>query len=130
VDWVAQKGICPAGKESLSWTPAVDRCDNEGIKIKFSITDCKACVVKTTCTTAPRRTLTIRKKEHYEALEAARNRQKDAAFWEKYAVRSGIEGTISQGVRAFGMRQSRYRGMQKTHLQHTMIATALTMVRT
>lgn len=45
-------------------------------------------------------------------------------------MRSGIEGTISQGVRAFGMRQSRYRGMQKTHLQHTMIATAINVVRT
>ena len=45
-------------------------------------------------------------------------------------MRSGIEGTISQGVRAFGMRQSRYRGMQKTHLQHVMIATAINVVRT
>ena len=45
-------------------------------------------------------------------------------------MRSGIEGTILQGVRAFGMRQSRYRGMQKTHLQHVMIATAINIVRT
>ena len=45
-------------------------------------------------------------------------------------MRSGIEGTISQGVRAFGMRQSRYRGMQKTQLQHAMLATAINIVRT
>ncbi len=45
-------------------------------------------------------------------------------------MRSGIEGTISQGVRAFGVRKSCYRGMQKTHLQHAMIATALNVVRT
>jgi len=45
-------------------------------------------------------------------------------------MRSGIEGTLSQGVRAFGMRQSRSRGMQKTHLQHAMIATAINIVRT
>ncbi len=130
VDWAAQKVICPAGKESLSWTPAVDRRDNQVIKIKFSMTDCKSCPLKTACTTAPRRTLTIRMKEHHEALLAGRARQKDAAFWEKYRARSGIEGTISQGVRVFGMRRSRYRGMQKTHLQHTMIATALNVVRT
>jgi Transposase DDE domain len=30
----------------------------------------------------------------------------------------------------FGMRQSRYRGMKKTHLQHAMIATAINVVRT
>jgi transposase len=130
VDWAAQKVTCPAGKESLSWTPAVDRRDNQVIKIKFRVTDCKCCPMKVACTTAPRRTLTIRMKEHHEALLAGRARQKEAAFWEKYRMRSGIEGTISQGVRAFGMRQSRYRGMQKTHLQHTMIATAINVVRT
>jgi transposase len=130
VDWDAQKVTCPAGRESLSWTPAVDRRDNQVIKIKFSMTDCKHCLMKTACTTAPRRTLTIRMKEHHEALLAGRARQKDAEFWEKYHTRSGIEGTISQGVRAFGMRQSRYRGMQKTHLQHAMIATAINVVRT
>jgi transposase len=130
VDWVAQKVTCPAGKESLSWTPAVDRRDNQVIKIKFSMTDCKCCPMKTACTTAPRRTLTIRMKEYHEALLAGIARQKRGEFWEKYRARSGIEGTISQGVRAFGMRQSRYRGMQKTHLQHAMIATAINVVRT
>ncbi|HLZ61781.1 MAG TPA: transposase, partial [Ktedonosporobacter sp.] len=49
--------------------------------------------------------------------------------WELYRARAGIEGTISQAVRAFGMRRSRYRGMPKTHLQHSMIATALNVVR-
>ena len=34
------------------------------------------------------------------------------------ARRAGIEGTISQGVRAFGLRRSRSRGLAKTHLQH------------
>lgn len=34
-------------------------------------------------------------KEHYQALQEARAHQKDAAFWEKYRARSGIEGTIS-----------------------------------
>ena len=28
VDWAAQKVTCPAGRESLSWTPAIDRRDN------------------------------------------------------------------------------------------------------
>ena len=86
--------------------------------------------MKTDCTKAPWRTLTIRMKEHHEALQAGRALQKKAEIWEKYRMRSGIEGTISQGVRAFGMRRSRYRGMQKTHLQHAMIATAINVVRT
>jgi transposase len=128
-DWQKQKVRCPAGQESLSWTPAVDRYDNQVIKIKFSMKDCKPCPLKAHCTKAPRRTISVRVQQHHEALQQARARQKDAAFWEKYRARSGIEGTISQGVRAFGMRRSRYRGMEKTHLQHLIIATAINLVR-
>ncbi len=124
IDWQAQQVRCPAGRESVSWTPAIDRSDNQVLKIKFSMKDCKPCPMK-----APRRTLSVRIQQHHEALQQARARQKDAAFWEKYRARSGIEGTISQGVRAFGMRRSRYRGMEKTHLQHLIIATTINLVR-
>jgi transposase len=41
--------------------------------------------------------------------------------------RAGIEGTLSQGVRGFGMRRSRYVGLAKTHLQHIFIATAMNL---
>ena len=130
VDWDAQKMRCPAGRESLSWTPTLDRYGNQVIRIKFSIKDCKPCPLKAHCTRAPRRALSIRIKEHHQALQAVRARQKEVGFWEKYRSRSGIEGTISQGVRAFGLRRSRYRGMQKTHLQHLVSATVINLVRT
>lgn len=65
-----------------------------------------------------------------QALQEVRARQKSEEFWEKYRSRSGIEGTISQGVRAFGLRRSRYRGMQKTHLQHLGSAAAINLART
>ena len=38
---------------------------------------------------------------------------------------TGIEGTISQAVRAFGLRQTRYRELAKTHLQNLAIAAAM-----
>lgn len=129
IDWQAQQVRCPAGQQSASWTPAVDRYDNQVIKIKFSMKDCKPCPLKAQCTVAPRRTISVRVQPHHEALQRARARQKEASFWEKYRARSGIEGTISQGVRAFDMRRSRYRGMEKTHLQHVIIATAINVVR-
>lgn len=129
IDWQAHKAKCPAGQESISWTPAIDNHSNEVIKIKFSMKDCKPCPLKEHCTKAPRRAISIRVKEHHQALQEVRVRQKDAPFWETYRSRSGIEGTISQGVRAFGMRRSRYRGMQKTHFQHLMCATCINLVR-
>lgn len=65
-----------------------------------------------------RRTITVRPQEQHEALQATRRRQQTPAFIQQYALRQGIEATISQGIRAFGMRRSRYIGLDKTHLQH------------
>jgi transposase len=129
VDWEAHYATCPAGQHSLSWTPAVDRLDTQLIKIKFSMKDCKPCPLKEHCTKAPRRTISHRTKHHQQALLAVRARQKQAEFWEKYRSRVGIEGTISQGVRAFGMRRSRYHGLDKTHFQNMLCATAINLVR-
>ena len=40
-----------------------------------------------------------------------------------------VEGTISQGVRAFGLRRSRYMGISKTPLQHLATAAAINLER-
>jgi transposase len=131
IDWNKQEATCPEGKTSLSWTQAVDRRDNEVIKVKFSTIDCKPCPSRALCTTAKhlRRTITIRPQERYEALQAARRRQRSKEFKQQYKKRAGIEGTISQAVRAFGMRRSRYYGLAKTHLHHVLIAIAVNLVR-
>jgi transposase len=65
----------------------------------------------------------------HTALQAARQRQRTETFQQRDALRAGIEATISQGVRAFDLRRSRYLGMPKTHLQHLGIATAINLVR-
>jgi transposase len=131
IDWEAQQAICPAGRRSISWTPAVDRRTNDVIKIKFATTDCSVCVHQRECTDSrpPRRTLTIRPKDQYEALRAARERERTAVFKEQYALRAGVEGTLSQGIRAFEMRRSRYIGLARTHLQNVLTATAMNLVR-
>jgi transposase len=43
IDWDRQHATCPAGKTSISWTPAIDNRDNPVIKIKFSTKDCRPC---------------------------------------------------------------------------------------
>jgi len=133
IDWDHQQAICPQGQRSISWTPAIDHRKNEVIKIKFSTTDCGICPQLTHCTRSEkkykRRTITVRPQAQHEALQAARRRQKTPAFAKQYALREGIEATISQGVRAFGLRRSRYIGLPKTHLQHLGIAAAINVVR-
>ena len=75
------------------------------------------------------RRLTVQPEREQRALWAARERQGTAAFQEQYAARAGIEGTLSQGVRRCGLRRSRYQGAAKVHLQHTLTAAALNLVR-
>ena len=62
--------------------------------------------------------MNFKPKELYEALRQNRRRKNAEEFKEEYRNRAGIEGTISQGVRAFGLRRSRYLGKSKTRLQH------------
>ncbi|GAC1407243.1 MAG: hypothetical protein NVSMB49_27080 [Ktedonobacteraceae bacterium] len=71
----------------------------------------------------------VRPQAQFEAIQAARHRQHTQEFKDRYAIRAGIEGTISQGVRAFDLRRSRYIGQGKTHVQHMITATAINCSR-
>src|SRR2546429_4369951 len=131
VDWENEVVTCPEGKMSKKWTIKQKKNGQEEICARFGELDCRACPARTLCTHSavhPRQ-IALRPKEQHEAIQAARNRQNTKEFQERYAKRSGIEGTISQGVRAFDLRVSRYLGLQKTHLQHLLIATAMNVVR-
>src|SRR4051794_41412643 len=75
------------------------------------------------------RELTVRPQEHQAALEDARQRQTTADFAARYPARAGVEGTLSQGVRAFGLRRARSLGLARTHLQHVITAVAIDLVR-
>ena len=101
------------------------------VKIKFSTKDCQVCPFRTDCTKSKiaRRTLTILPKEQFEIQRLARERENTREYKLEYQLRSGIEGTISQAVRGFGMRRSRYIGAAKTHLHNLMTATAVNTVR-
>jgi transposase len=62
-------------------------------------------------------------------MQAARPRQETPEFKEKYALRSGVESRLSQGIRRFHLRQSRSLGLARTHLQHLLTAVAMHVVR-
>jgi transposase len=73
--------------------------------------------------------VTLPTQERYAALQAARQREGTKDFKDQYAIRAGIEGTLSQGIRAFELRRTRYWGLAKTHLQHLVTAAAMNLVR-
>jgi len=134
IDWENEVAICPEGKQSLSWTPAIDRQDTKVMKIKFSGKDCMPCPSRDLCIRSvkdyKRRTVSIRRpREHHEALQRARERERTAEFKAEYTRRAGIEGTVSRAVRTCDVRRSRYIGLNKTHLHHLLSATSLSFLR-
>ena len=131
LDWDAQQARCPQGHTSVKWTPGHDVSGDPVFRIRFDKATCHACPTRQVCTTAkdaPRQ-LTVRPQAHHEAMQAARQRQQTPEFKEQYALRSGVESSLSQGIRRFAVRQSRYRGLARTHRQHLLTATAMNIVR-
>jgi transposase len=130
-NWQEKRARCPQGCSRVQWLPWQDRHGQEIIHIKFAARDGTPCPVRSQCTHAAKlpRSLAVRIQPTFTALQAARQRQQTPEFKDVYAKRAGIEGTFSQGVRAFGLRRSRSMGEAKTRLQHLMIAGALPIVR-
>jgi transposase len=131
IDWDAKRAVCPQGCQSHSWALHSDNYGNPVIKVRFPPSDCRGCPSRSQCTHSPKlpRVLTVRPMAQHLALTAARERQTTAQFKQLYAKRAGVEGTISQAVGAFGLRQSRYIGLAKTHLQHIATAAAINLSR-
>ena len=131
IDWEKHQVTCPEGKHSKCWTPSKDAWDNPTIRIKFSRTDCRLCPHRDLCTKGKSepRSLTLRPQAEHEAIQAVRQAQLTEEWKSRYNVRAGIEGTLSQGIRVFGMRRTRYIELAKTHLQHVLTAAAMNVVR-
>jgi transposase len=131
IDWQARQVTCPQGKTSIHWSPWRTAAGEEAIHVEFSKRDCTPCQARSDCTRAKRepRQLTLHRREVHDALDQARRMQETEQWKRQYALRSGIEATISQAVRGFGLRRSRYLGLAKTHLQHTLTAAAINLAR-
>jgi transposase len=131
VDWERQQVRCPQGKEAARWQEYVEPEGRPYIIASFRRQDCQACPARPLCTQAqPQgRRLRLPPQDQYEALAAARAWYASEEGIERYKQRAGVEGTLSQGVRAFGLRRTRYRGLPKTHMQHVAIAAAINVDR-
>lgn len=131
LDWERQVAICPEGHTSLRWTASTGPRDRAMAHVSWDRQDCRHCPSRRRCTRAKdgARTLLLPPRAEFDALTAGRQRQTTDTFRQCYRQRAGIEGTISQAVRRFGMRRARYRGLQKTRLQDVATAAALNVGR-
>ena len=128
--WEQHYAQCPAGKRSISWRN-VQKSGVSAIQVRFAKHDCQGCPLRDKCTRSQTsgRTLQLKEQKTQELLAKMRLKSKDPETLQRYQLRSGIESTISQGVRGFGLRYSRYLGLEKTTLQHTLTAAAINFER-
>ncbi len=128
LDWVHQQATCPTGQRATGWSTSQDEHGHPVVQIRFPAVACQACASRSRCTrSAEGRSLRLR--PDFTFLAAARRRQQAEAFWQTYAGRAGIEGTIAEAVRHHGARISRYIGQAKTWLQETLLAAAINLER-
>ncbi|WAZ19077.1 IS1182 family transposase [Streptomyces cinnabarinus] len=134
IDWDDESAVCPAGHRSFEWWEQKHhRNGTPVIKVFFSAEHCRPCPKQTSCTKPPSgrrgRGITFLPRERHEALEAVRQAQESDEWKDRYAIRAGVEGTISQAVRVTGLRRTRYRNLPTTRLGHVFAATAINIIR-
>jgi transposase len=131
VDWAQQRVRGPQGKWSLAWWDQGPRARRRPIFVELALEDCQACPARALCTRAPQqgRRVGLPPQDQYEALRAAQTWYGSEEGTQGDKRRAGGEGTLAQGVRGFGWRCARYRGLEKTHLQHRATAAAIKVDR-
>jgi transposase len=131
IDWDNREVTCPQGVTSLRWSPCRQQDKRDAIVVKFPAATCRACPVRAQCTSSPRlgRQLFLRPRDIHEAVAAARAGQSSQHWKDHYALRAGVEGTIWQATHVTGLRHARYRGLDKTRLEHNVAAAAINLIR-
>ncbi|MEV3928144.1 IS1182 family transposase [Streptomyces sp. NPDC049944] len=132
IDWEGEQVTCPGDVTTTQWYPRTDSGGRAVIRVRFRHSECRPCPHRTDCLGSPtgqRREIMLRPREEHQAIHDRRAEQHTDAWKQRYQVRAGVEGTISQAVGRCDLRRSRYRGLTKTSLQHQLTGAAINLIR-
>jgi transposase len=134
IDYDRKEVTCPQGQVSRGWHGPYPTSSPDAaplIVARFTRGQCQPCPVRAACTTSRdgARNVGFPPRELYDLQVRNRADQQDPAWHKRYAVRSGIEGTVCEFAHGHGMRHCRYRGEPKAHLQHVLTAIAVNIER-
>ncbi|GGQ36725.1 hypothetical protein GCM10010266_70140 [Streptomyces griseomycini] len=103
------------------------------IVARFTKSRCRPCPVRSRCTSTvdSARTVGFPPRELRDLQLRVRTEQQTSRWKARYAVRSGVEGTVNEFVHGHGMRRCRCRcrGQGKAHVQHVLTAIAVNIER-
>jgi len=122
--------VCPGDQRSSNCSRLEEQSTGKVVfRIEWSNTVCGACPLRAQCVSAGQDHRTFVVGELHSLLQDRRREMQTDAFKKEMHRRNGIEGTQSELVRAYGMRQARYRGQGKDRLQNYLIGTACNIRR-
>ena len=122
--------VCPAGKRSSNCSSLEENSTGKvSYRIEWNNAMCGSCPQHDQCISSGQEHRTIAVGELHSLLQARRREMQTEAFKSEMHLRNGIEGTQSELVRGYGMRQARYRGRDKTRLQNYFIGAACNIRR-
>jgi len=122
--------ICPGGQRSSNASRLEEQSTGKVVyRIEWSKTVCGACPLRAQCVSAGQDHRTFVVGELHSLLQDRRREMQTEAFKKEMYRRNGIEGTQSELVRGYGLRQARYRGFAKVRLQNYLIGAACNIRR-
>jgi transposase len=121
--------ICPAQHASTNCSRLEDNTGKVSYRFEWNNGLCRSCEHRACCLGVhqPHRTLLVG--QHHQHTQARRREMKTDAFKLLMHRRNGVEGTISELKRGYGLRRCRYRGLIKTGLQNYLIGAACNIKR-
>ncbi|MFE5806223.1 IS1182 family transposase [Streptomyces sp. NPDC056491] len=134
IDYDRREVTCPQGQVSAGWHgpyPTSSPTAAPLIVARFAKSQCRPCPARTECTTTAdnARTVGFPPRELRDLQLRVRTEQQSPEWKTRYAVRSGVEGTVNEFAHGHGMRRCRYRGQGKAHIQHVLTAIAVNIER-
>ncbi|MFC9545857.1 transposase [Streptomyces sp. NPDC056956] len=134
MDYDRRQVTCPQGQVSQGWHgpyPTSSPTAAPLIVARFTKSQCHPCPARTQCTTSREgaRNVGFPPRELRDLQLRIRAEQQTPEWKTRYAVRSGVEGTVNECAHGHGMRRCRYRGQGKVHLQHVLTAIAVNIER-
>jgi transposase len=122
--------VCPAGQRSSNCSRLeVQSTGKVDFRIEWSKTVCSTCPLQAKCVSVGQDHRTFVVGELHSLLQDRRREMQTDAFKKEMYRRNGIEGTQSELVRGYGLRQARYRGQVKERLQNYLIGAACNIRR-
>ena len=122
--------ICPAAQRSSNCSRLEEKgTGNVDYRIEWSKTVCGPCLLRDQCVSTGQDHRTFVVGELHSLLQDRRREMQTDAFKQEMRQRNGIEGTQSELVRGYGLRQARYRGQAKVRLQNYLIGAACNIRR-